>query len=505
MLGQLNARSSEMAVRSALGAHRSRLVQQLMIESLLVGAAAGVLGAAIGAGAFRILVRALPLGAWGESASLDWRVFATSLAIALTASLLVALVPTLSLVRGDLRGVMGTSRTGGISGRGGRMESTLVVAEVALAVLMASGAALLVRSVQHLYDIHVGVDTRGLAVLDVVTGGNLTVQQRSQQMVELVRELSSMPGVKSAAATQKLPLRGNGNNNGLAIEGGPELPGTTTYFRMVSRGYFETLGVPTLDGRTFDASDRADGETAVVVNAAFVKQFMPGVNPIGRRVNSMGDSWSRIIGVVGDVAEGQLTDAMAPARYYLDEQAPWGTEGYAIVMRARSGDPTQLLDAARRTVQRVAPSVAVQEATTMQRVVDLAVGPARQVMTLLTLLTGLALVLGAVGIYGVIAHFATRRKRDWAIQMALGLRASKVVSRVVSHGVALVAAGIVIGMIGVALLTRLLASLLYNVSAVDPISLAAASVALLAVGVIAAFLPARRAGLVDPATVLREQ
>ena len=514
MLGQVDAQASELAVRSALGANRGRLTQQLVVEALVVGALAAVLGAAIAAAAFRLLVWALPLGAWAESATLDWTVFAAAIGLSLLAALLVVLAPTVSLWRGDpstrsgqaLRGALGGARTGGVMGRGGRIESGLVVAEVGLAVLIAAGAALLVRSVANLYAIDPGVRAEGVAVLDVVTPGDLTPARRRQTIDELVAAASAVPGVERASVTHKLPLRGNGSSSGLRIEGRPDVTGVTTFFRIVGPGYLETIGIPLRDGRTFTAADRAGGEQSVVINEALAKRYFAGVNPIGQTVNGPFGGTARIIGVVGNAAEGALTDEAEPTRYSLYAQTSWVGEEQTLVLRtSRSADPAPLLDAARRAVQRAAPGVAVQEATTLQRVIDAAVGPAREIMALLMLLTGLALVLGAVGIYGVISHFATRRKRDWAIRLALGLPASRVVRHIVGHGAALVVAGIAVGVSAAAVLARLLGSLLYGVSAADATALAAASAALLVVGLVAAFVPARRASAVSPAETLRAQ
>ena len=506
MLGQVDAQSSELAVRAALGANRGRLTQQLVVEALVVGAASGAVGAGLAALAFRLLVWALPLGAWAESAALDWTVFAAAIALALTSALLVVLVPTLSLWRGDLRGALGRARTGGVGGRGGRLEGGLVVAEVALAVLIAAGAALLTRSVSNLYAIDAGVRADGVAVLDVVTAADLTPARRRQTVAELVAAVGALPGVERAAATHKLPLRGPGSSSGISVEGRPDIEGTTTFFRIVSPDYFETLGIALRDGRTFTAADRADGERVVVINQALADRYFGGVNPIGQRINGPFGGMERVVGVVANAAEGSLTDAAEPARYSLIAQTEWVSEEQTLVLRARRpADAAALLDQARRTVQQAAPGVAVSEATTMRRVVDAAVGPAREIMALLMLLTALALVLGAVGIYGVISHFAARRQRDWAIRLALGLPASRVVRHVVGHGAVLVVGGIALGVAAAAALARLLGSLLYGVSAVDPLALAAAGAALLVVGLVAAFVPARRAGLTSPAVTLRAQ
>jgi predicted permease len=507
MLGQVEGRSSELAVRSALGATRGRLTQQIVVEALLVGLAASAVGAVLAAGGFRILAQSLPIGAWRESATFDWTMFAVALLIAVGAVLLVVLVPAIALRRGDLRGSMNSVRTGGIQGRGGRLERGLVIAEVALAMLIVSGAALLVRSVTKLYAIDPGIDTAGIAVVDVLSSRDMEAGPRLQKMEEIVAALRDMPGVRSAAAAMKIPLRGGGDSFGLSAEGGEARERVNSYFRVVTPEYFATMGVKLRDGRLFDVSDQPrDSGGSIVINEALATKFFPGENPLGKRLRGgFTGAWT-VVGVVQNVAEGALADAAEPTGYYLARQVEWfGSAGTFVLRAAPGGNEASLLDDARRTINRVAPAFAVQQATTMSRILDVAVGPARQVMTLLALLSGLALVLGAVGIYGVISHFAARRKRDWAIRVALGLPGSRVVTHIVGQGIVLVAIGIALGAIGTIALSRLLTTFLYGVSEVDPLAFVTASAALLAVGVVAALVPARRAGSVDPALVLREQ
>jgi predicted permease len=517
MLGQVEGRSAELAVRSALGANRRRLTQQVVVEALLVGLAAGAAGAALAAAGFRALAAALPIGAWAEHARFGWTTFAVALAAGLGAVLLVVLAPSASLWRTDLRGALNRARTGGVQGRGGRLERGLVVVEVALAMLIASGATLLVRSVANLYAVDPGVRTEGIAVVDVLSRREMRGRERGPVIERLLAELSALPGVRSAAATMKLPLRGPGDSQLMGGAGHPEIPEAITFFRIVSPGYFETMGIELRDGRTFTAADRpvrpdtalvpdSTREVSVVVNEALARKYFPGERAVGRSLRGGFDARKRIVGVVADVAEGGLTDEPTPTAYFVGGQVRWFGNAETFVLRgARPGGEAALLEAARRTVERVAPDFAVQETTTMSRVLDRAVGPARQVMTLLALLSALALGLGAVGIYGVIAHFATRRKRDWAIQVALGLPAGRVVRRIVGQGAMLVGAGVALGAVGTVAMARLLASFLFGVGAVDPLAFAAATAALMAVGLLAAFVPARRAGAVDPAVVLREQ
>ena len=506
VLGQVDARSVEFAVRASLGASRERLVRQLFVEVLLIGAAAGILGAALAWGGFAIVTRALPLGAWAESASPDWRVFASAMMIAIGAALLVVLVPAVSLSRGDLRGVLSRVRTGGIDGRGGRLESGLVIAEVALSVMMAIGAVLLARSVSNLYAIEPGVRTDGVAVVDVMLG-RLNRVRLEQTLDEVATALGQLPGVRSVGVVQTLPLRGGGYNLPLRVDDRPELAGATTEYRIVTHGYLESVGITLRQGRTITSGDRRDTERAVVINEALARKYFGGADPIGRLIGGdVGPRPSRVVGVVANAVERRLTDAAEPVRYVAVAQMPWVDQAQSFVLRAApSVNEISLLEPARRTIVRVAPGVAVQQTTTMGRVLDTAIGPARQVVVLLSLLTALALVLGAVGIYGVIAHFAARRRRDWAIKLALGLPASRVIARVIGHGAVLVSAGIGVGIAGAAALTQLLSSFLYGVSAIDPVALSAAAAMLLGVGVLAALVPAWRAGMTDPLIALRDQ
>lgn len=505
MLGQVDRQSTDMALRTALGAGRWRLVQQVVVEAVAVGLLAGVAGAVLAAAGFRLLVGALPLGPLAEGASLDWRTFAAAIAIAMAASLAVALVPGLSLWRGDLQRTLSRSRTGGIGGRGGRIERGLVMAEVALAVIMVSGAALLIRSVANLRAIDPGVDVERVAVLDLVAPPTLEPGQRRQAVHELARELAALPGVESAAAVQKLPLRGSGDSWGIAVEGREEPAPGTTFFRLVTPDYFRTMGIAVLRGRGFEPSDRAEGEPVVVVNEALARRHFPGEDPIGRRI-AHGDGWARVVGVVEDVAEANLTDGPEPARYMLYEQVPfYAPETNTLVVRMeRGGAAAGILEAARGVVRRVAPGAALQTTTTLEEVFTLAVGPARQVMSLLALLGGLAMALGAVGVYGIVSHLVARQKRDWGIRIALGLPPRRVVAQVVRGGGALVAGGIVIGAAAFLGMARWLASFLYGVGAADPLAMAAAAGVLLLAGLLAALVPAWRAGRTDPAAVLRE-
>jgi putative ABC transport system permease protein len=309
--------------------------------------------------------------------------------------------------------------------------------------------------------------------------------------------------VKAVAAAQKLPLRGSGDNWNIAIVGRPPVNATTA-FRMVTPGYFATLGIPIRRGRDFLPSDREGTEPVVIINEALAAKFFPGEDPLGKVLQTFGEAGERIVGVVGNTAEANLTDAPVAARYMLYQQVPIVYNQVSFVLRTESTEPASLLIDARSAIARESSQIAVQQMTTMKTILDLALGPTGQVVTLVSLLAGLALVLGAVGVYGVISHYVIRRAREYGIRIALGQQPLVVIRQVVGRGAALVALGGGIGIVAAIGASRLLASLLYGVQPTDPLAMAVAVAVLLGVGMLAAFVPARRASLTDPAVVLRQ-
>lgn len=507
MLGQIGGRSTELAVRAALGAGRRRLVQQLAAEALIVALLAGLAGALLAAATFGVLVRSLPLGALAERAALDWTLFASAMAAALGASVLVVLVPALALWRARLSATLATSRTGGLSARGGRLEGSLVVAQIALAVLLAAGAGLLIRSASNLRAIDPGVHVDGAAIIDATVPTQLNTDERRRVYLRAVESLQALPGVRAAAATQRLPLRGSSDNWGVTVPDRPDLTGLTTAVRLVTHDYFEALGVRVLAGRGFLPADRAGTERVVVVNQALAVRYFGADDPVGRVLQTGFDpAGERIVGVVADVAEASLTDPPQPARYMLYEQVP-GAILPATTFVLRGGgeaDVAAIVAAARDVLARDVPRLAVHRVSSLRLVFDEAVGPAGQVVPLVSLLAGLALALGAVGVYGMISHFAARRTREYGIRIALGLPPSGVLAQVVSRGLRLVAFGAVAGVAAALATTHLLDSLLHGVNAWDARAMAGAVAVLFAAGGLAAAIPARRASRTDPAVVLRE-
>jgi putative ABC transport system permease protein len=512
MLGQVEGRTTELAVRSALGATRRRIATQLVTEALILGVIAGGLGAFLAGVSFRWLTREVAIGAWAETASLDWHVFAVAMTVALGSALAISLVPTVSLWRGRLRGALGASRTVGAGRQGVRVESMLVIVEVALAVLMTAGAGLLLRSLQRLYAINPGSETHGVGVVDVMLPADLGNDRRMLMLRDITAALRAVPGIKSAAVVQRLPLRGGGWSSFIIIEGKPDLPRSSTYVRMISAAYLETMGIGVTRGRAFDESDMthtwADSASGVVViNEALARKYYPGENPIGRTINTgFGVGVGRIIGVVRDVAEGSLTDAPSPVRYVPYPFITFTHTSQTLVYKVEGNQkPEASLPGVRAALTRVAPRVAIQETTTLEQELARAVGPVRRIMMLVALLTAMAVLLGAIGIYGVMSHFVSRRRRDWGIRIALGLSPARVLSGVVVRGTSLVGIGIGIGLAGFVLLARLLTSLIYGVGSTDPLAIGGAAVVLMVVGAVAALVPALRASQTDPAIILREQ
>jgi putative ABC transport system permease protein len=506
MLGQVSGRSTELAVRTALGAGRQRLVQQVVLEALLVGVLAGATGAAVAAGGFGLLLRALPLGALADTATLDWTVFAAAIGFALFAASVVAVIPGVALWRGNLQGAIASIRTGGISGRGGKLEGGLVVAQIAIAVLLAAGAGLLLRSAANLRGINTGIRVDNVAVIDATMPVQLSNEQRHRAVLDMVPLLQALPGVRAAAAAERIPLRGSSDNWGMEVRGKPELGSIVTAFRMITDDYFKAVGIALHRGRGFTPADRVSNERIVVINEALAAKVFANEDPIGRVLQTFDDRGERIIGVVGNVAENTLTDPPVPARYMLYEHVPIMLPATTFVISAaNASDVPRLLDLARSAIQRDGHQLAIERTLSMQSVLEDAVGAAGRLAVLLSLLAALALLLGAVGVYGMISHFVTRRTREYGIRLALGLSPGHVVTQVLGRGLRLVAVGSVLGVAAALALTRLLSSLLYGVEATDARVLGGAVVALLLAGALAAFIPARRASRTDPAFVLRQQ
>jgi hypothetical protein len=321
----------------------------------------------------------------------------------------------------------------------------------------------------------------------------------------MVAVLQSLPGVSAAAAAEKIPLRGSGDNWGMSVRGKPDLADMVTAFRIVTDEYFRTMSIAVRRGRGFEPADRLSGERLVVINEALAAKYFPGEDPIGRVLETFDRRGERIIGVVANVAENTLTDPPVPARYMLYEHVPVMQPAATFVLSGTgAADVPRLVDMARAAFQRDGRRLAIERTLAMGSVLDEALGPTGRLSTLLMLLAALALLLSAVGVYGMISHFVIRRTREYGIRLALGLPPAGVVTQVLGRSLRLVGAGSVLGILAALMLTRLLASLLYGIRPGDPQALAGAVAVLLLAGALAALVPAVRASRTDPTMALRE-
>ncbi|HUF76860.1 MAG TPA: ADOP family duplicated permease [Longimicrobiales bacterium] len=504
LLARLRARHAELALRSALGASRTRLARQLVTESVVLAGLAAVVGAAVAAGAFRVLVSTLPLvPGLRETLTLDWSMLGAGVGLALVAGLAAGLGPLAALAATDLRrGLL--DRSGGGGSVGARLEGGLVVAEVALAVVLVTGAGLLIESVRRMHALDPGFDASGVIALDVVQGsGDFGMSERARNLIELARRAEALPGVVAAGSIQQLPLRGSGWNFGLRIEGQPEVEEATLY-RMVTPGYFETMGIRVLRGRVFRDTDAPEDVPSVVINRTMAERYWPGEDPLGRRIGTgVDERWATVIGVVEDVRIGGFREPVRPARYMLAEQIAYTTDQHTLVVRTDDVGLARITEL-RALVGELDPRIAVARIDDMEGRVLEAMGEARELMILLTLLGAFALLLGALGTYGVVSHWVTRRSRTWGVLLALGSEPSRVVTHVLRRGGTLVLVGGVLGLGGSLLAARALRGFLYEVSPTDPAALAVAVLTLVGSGLLAAWLPARRAARTDPLTVLNQ-
>ena len=504
ILGQADARATEIAVRAALGANHWRLIQQLVMECLLIGLLAGVVGALLAVTGFKVLVESLPLGSLVDNVRLDWTVVSASVLSALGAAVLASIIPGITVWRrGALQSAISATRVGGVRPRGGRVESVLVIAQTALVVVLVAGAGLLIRSVANLGSVHPGLEVEGIAVIDAVAPSRFNGEERRRSIEALIASLNELPDVTSVAAGHRLPLAGFGDNWGISVRGRPPLNASTA-FRIVTADYFTTMRMPIRRGRNFEVGDREGSQRVVIINQAAADKFFPGEDPIGHVLETF-EGGERIVGVVGNALEAGLTDGAVAARYMLYNHVDSDSvqTGVSFVLRTNASDRmASLLSAARSTISQ--EKFAIQRTTTMADNFDRAMGPTGQVVTLVSLLGSLALFLGAAGVYGVIWHYVVRRSRDYAIHIALGQQPSHVFLQVVGRGAGLVAAGSLAGIGAAGLVTRFRSPLLYGVDPTDTLTMSAAVVILLLVGMAAAIIPARSASATDPAAVLRQ-
>jgi predicted permease len=517
LLVRAESRQREMGIRAALGAGRGRLVRQLLTESFVLAIAGALLGVPLALLGVRALIAVNPtVVPIGQELALDAGVLVAVAAIVALAALAAGVLPALRAGRSDVRAVIAAGSSGG-GRQGGALRSTLVVAEVALAAMMLVGAGLVGRSFWKLQSVDPGFDADGALVMDLsLPSRRYGAPDRVLGFYARALEgLRALPGVRSAAAISHLPLSGNAGDWMLEAEGrsptAPRLP--SPEFTIASGDVFRALGIAVREGRVFDVTDRPDAPPVVVVSRELAHAFWPGERSvIGRRVRFAGAPpdktipWMTVVGVVDDVRRTALSENPRPGFYILDTQFPQiiGDAMSAMTLVVRTGgDPAQLAGAARNVVGSIDPELAVANVRTLAAVVSDSVARPRFAMAVLAAFGLSALLLAAVGVYGVLSYAMARRRREMAVRMAMGATPRAVRRLALAAGLRLglvgVAAGLVLALLG----SRALRSLLFEVSTTDPLTVAAVGGVLLGAALLASWLPARRATTVSPAEVLR--
>jgi predicted permease len=513
LLARASARVREIAVRSALGAARGRIVRQLLTESLVIAGAAAALGTLLAVGGVRALVASLPSGfPRAAEIRLDSTVFAFTLLVALATGLIFGLVPALTASRTDLQQGL---REGGRNTTGGtrqlQLRNFLVAGETGLACVLLIAAGLMLHSFVNLLRNDPGFRPEHVltASLSLPTEHYRENPKQSHFIDLLVTRLETLSGVESAGAGSDLPWTGyNENIGGFKVEGQPEEfnDKTTARYHMASANFFRTLGTPLIRGRFFTAYDSDKAPQVMVINETMASLYWPGEDAVGKRIsfqdNPKEKDWIQVVGVVGDVRDGPDVTKVRPAFWLAAAQNP--NNSISVAIRSNS-DPSQLANQLRAAVHGLDPDLALDDLRVMDKITGDAVSGQRFALYLVGLFAALALILAAFGLYGVISYTVNQRQHEFGLRMALGAKAWDLVRMVVTQGWILSAIGAAVGLLSAALLTRFLRSLLYGVSETDPITFAAVGALALAMAVLACYVPARRAGASDPMQSLRAE
>jgi len=517
LLARATSRARETAIRAAIGAGRGHLLRHALAESLLLAAAGGLLGVVAAYWGVAGLVAVGPADIPRLAlARVDAPVLGFVLVLTLVCGLIFGLAPAARMAGQLPQDALKEGGRTGAAGRRDRLRGVLVVSEIALALVLLTGAGLLIRSAIALDGVDPGFDPGGVLVgrVSLPASGYGTAEQSVQAFIRIAERLTQAPGVTAAGLVSSAPFEG-GSDNGLIPEGRPLdiQSAISADMRLVTAGYFGAMGLRLRAGRTFTAEDRAGAPLVMVVNQTFARLAWPGQEPLGKRVACCeagpdgGPNWKTVVGVVADVrAEG--LDQKAPSEFYLPmAQAPraaWQWIDRTMTLAARTrGDPGVLTGAMRDAVWGVDRSLPVYAIGTMGERRAASLASSRFSTTLLTVFGGIALLLAAIGVYGVISYGVTQRSQEIGIRVALGAGQARVLRLVVGHAAALTGAGLVVGLGGSLLLSRVISGLLFHVSPTDPPTLAAGIVVLALVALAAALLPAQRAARVDPAVALR--
>ena len=503
------ARRHEMTVRVAMGANRTRLVQQLITEGLILSALAASGGLLVAHWSRHALVLLFPARggvAMTLPGEIDWRVLALSAGVCLIATLLLGLVPALQTGKIDLAGALKSEMSGVVGGGHGKswLRSGLVVLQVSLSFLLLVGAGLLMQSLQRIRNLNPGFSTQGVLFTAVdLRGAGYDAQRAKTFDDELLVRVQALPGVESVALARSTPLGYGGfSSAAIAVDGyqPPPEEQPAVQYNQVGPGYFATVGIPLLSGREFT---RADNETALpvaIVNDVMAAQYWRGDDPIGKRLQVKGQ-WLQVVGVA-KVSKYQSVRENPKPFFYVPLRQDFSV-GAGLNIRTRM--PAEIVaPELAREVHALDANLAPYELITLQEQMDRSTSPQRVAVTLLGVLGGLALLLATIGLYAVMSYTVSQSSRELGLRMALGAGASNLLRLVVSHGVTLTATGVLLGAVAALGLTRLLGNLLYKVSPRDPLAFGSAFVVMIVASLAACFLPAWRATRTDPARILRD-
>ncbi len=507
LLATATTRQKEIAVRTALGAGRFRLIRQMLTESVLIAALGGIAGLLVAKWGIAALV------AFGPKQiprlhmiSLDWRTFAFTLTAALLTGALFGLAPALQISRVNLNESLKEGGRGASGGsRHNRLRGLLVIAEVSLAFVLLIGAGLLMRTFYYLQKVDPGFNPENVITASIGLPGAryASAKEASRFYRELLARLAALPGVKSAGATSDLPWSGYDENTSFGIEGrqfsDDESPSAQYHFATPE--YFNTLAIPLVAGRFFTDADDADAPRVIVINKSMANRYWPDEDAVGKRVRLWGETRT-IAGIVGDLKDSPGELRAKPGFFFpIAQQAQ---TDLVIAMRTQ-GDPLSMVAAMRSELAALDRDLPLSDIKTLDQVASAAVARTRFTLLLLSVFAGVALLLAAIGIYGVMSYAVTQRTHEIGIRVALGAQRRDVVGMVARQGLTLALIGMAAGLTGALVLTRVMSSLLFGVSATDPITFAAIAGLLMAVALGACFVPARRAMKLDPMAALRHE
>ena len=507
LLARASAREREIAVRQALGASRGRLIRQLLVESLLLSAVGAVLGTALAQALSRLLIAFLSTSADPVFLDLapDWRVLAFIAALAVATCLLFGLAPAIRVTRRQPRAMMGSGRV--ISAGRDRLtfRRALTVVQVALSLVLVAGAVLFARSLANILTVDMGFrDENVLTATAMFQQLKLPPERVQPFKDELLERVRAIPGVESAALTHIVPLRDWGGGK-TWIDGAPREPSGTSLSR-IGPEYFKTLQIPLINGRDFDARDRVGSPLVAIVNQAFARKFLKGENPVGRRLwieaaPGSPDTLYEIVGLVGDTKYEDLREDFPPIVYYAAAQDEGSGAGAQFLIRSRVSQG-ETVAAVKRVLNEINPAITVNFEG-LKPMIDSTILRERLIATLSGFFGLLALLLACIGVYGILSYGVASRTTELGIRMALGAQRTDVFWLILREALWLVIIGVVVGLPLIFAVTRLAATLLFDLSPTDPVSLAAAALLMFVVAMLAGYLPSRRATRVDPIVALR--